>query len=119
MPEEKTYTGGCHCSAVRFEVTTDLAKTITCNCSFCSKMGWVLTFAPEASFTLLSGEESLTDYQFNKKVIHHLFCKLCGVHSFGRAINQSGEPSVAINVLCLDEVDTKALTPFAWDGKNA
>lgn len=119
MSEAKTFTGGCHCGAVRFEVTTDLAKTITCNCSYCAKMGWILTFAPESSFTLVSGEEQLTEYMFNKKVIHHTFCKVCGVHPFGRSKNQQGEPTVAINVRCLDDVDTASLTPFAWDGKSA
>ena len=40
MPEtEKTYTGGCHCGRVRYEVTTDLATVMECNCSHCSKRG--------------------------------------------------------------------------------
>lgn len=119
MTESKTYAGGCHCGAVRYEVTADLAQTITCNCSLCSKTGWILTFVPHAQFTLLSGEENLADYQFNKKVIHHLFCKTCGVRSFGRGVDEKGEATYAINVRCLDGVDVSALTPFAYDGKNA
>ena len=31
------------------------------------------------------GQEALSDYQFGRKNIHHLFCKHCGVKSFGRA----------------------------------
>ena len=119
MPETKTYQGGCHCGAVRYEVTTDLANTITCNCSLCEKMGWTLTFVPANQFTLLSGEENLTDYQFNKKIIHHLFCKTCGVRSFGRGKGQDGNESIAINILCLDGVDHDALKPFPYNGKDA
>ena len=67
------YTGGCHCGKVRFEVDMDLKEVISCNCSMCAKRGSLLAFVPEENFTLLSGEDALTDYQFNKKVIHHLF----------------------------------------------
>ncbi len=44
MAEVKTYTGGCHCGAVRFEAATDPAEAIACNCSHCAKHGLWLTF---------------------------------------------------------------------------
>lgn len=116
--DEKTLTGGCHCGAVRFEVTTDLAQVIRCNCSLCSMRGWLLTFAPAESFRLVSGEESLVDYQFNKKVIHHLFCKVCGVESFGRGLGPGGKEMCAVNVRCLDGVDLTQLSPRDFDGKS-
>lgn len=84
----------------------------------CSKAGSILSFVPAESFTLLQGEDSLTDYQFNKKVIHHLFCKVCGIRPFGRGTGRDGKATVAINVRCLDDVDTEALTPHKYDGKS-
>ena len=112
------YSGGCHCGAVRFEVTTDLDSTISCNCSRCAKLGWILAFAPAQNFKLLSGEAKLTDYQFNKKAIHHLFCSTCGIESFGRGARPDGTQTVAINVLCLDGVDPATLSPKAVDGRK-
>lgn len=108
--------GGCHCGRVRFKATVDLATTMTCNCSICQKSGTILTFAPAERFTLLSGEADLTEYRFNKKVIHHLFCKTCGVRSFGRGTGPDGSEMVAINVRCLDGVDPDTLTPHKYDG---
>ncbi|MES2014581.1 MAG: GFA family protein [Patescibacteria group bacterium] len=113
----KKYTGGCHCGKVRFEVEADLTNTITCNCSHCEKKGVILAFTPESNFTLLSGENDLIDYQFNKKVIHHLFCKTCGVQSFGKGPGKDSG-TVAINVRCLDDVDLSTLSPTPYDGKN-
>ncbi len=114
----KTYTGGCHCSAVRYQVDLDLDQVISCNCSFCGKAGTLLAFAPIEAFTLQSGEAQLTDYQFNKKIIHHFFCNTCGIRSFGRGKGPAGE-TVAINVRCLDNVDPDTLTITKFDGKNA
>lgn len=112
----KTHTGSCHCGAVRFETTVDLGQTISCNCSICRRSGMVLSFVPTADFKLVSGEESLSDYQFGNKVIHHLFCKTCGVRSFGRGKGPDGREMVAVNVRCLDGVDVDALTPVKFDG---
>jgi hypothetical protein len=117
MAEARTYEGGCHCGAVRYWVSLALDQAITCNCSICEKTGTMLAFAPAPSFTLLSGDEMLTDYQFGKGRIHHLFCKRCGVRSFARAAGRDGQPMVAVNVRCLDGVDLAAIPTKQHDGR--
>lgn len=112
------YTGSCHCGNVAYEVEADLSQTIVCNCSICTKRGSILAFAPETAFTLLKGEDAQTDYLFNRKIIHHLFCKTCGILSFGRGVAPDGTKTVAINVRCLDGVDLDALTPHHYDGRS-
>ena len=83
-PSPNSHAGGCHCGGVRFEVKTGLDRLVSCNCSICSKTGAIYAFVPASEFKLLKGEDAQSDYQFNKKVIHHLFCKTCGIRSFGR-----------------------------------
>jgi len=118
MAEARTYEGGCHCGKVRFKVTTDLAKVGACNCSRCHKLGAHFTFVPPAQFELLSGEDALSDYQFNKKIIHHLFCSNCGVESFARGIAPNGQELVAVNARCIDGLDLGTLMFTPFDGKS-
>ncbi len=119
MSATKTYTGSCHCGAVRYEADMDLSgPAITCNCSMCSRMGSVLAFVPQTQFRLLSGEDVLTDYQFNKKVVHHLFCSKCGIRSFARGAMPDGTPIAAVNLRCVDGVDVSTLQTHHYDGKN-
>ena len=101
MTDAKTYTGGCHCGRVRYETEADLSRVMECNCSICRKRGVLLAFVPADKFQLASGEEALTDYQFHRKVIHHLFCKTCGVGSFSRGSGPNGVEMVALNVQLL------------------
>jgi hypothetical protein len=59
----QTYMGGCQRGKVRYEITLDLSgPVLACNCSRCGRLGSLLAFAPAAGFTLLSGEDWLTDY---------------------------------------------------------
>lgn len=118
MPEPKRYTGGCHCGAVRYQVTMAIEGGVACNCSICHKAGTVLTFTPASGFTLLGGEDVLVDYQFGKKRIHHLFCGRCGVRSFARGAMPDGTPVVAVNVRCLDDVDLASVPTQHYDGKS-
>lgn len=113
------YEGGCQCGAVRFEVSLDLENTITCNCSRCQRMGFVLAFSPGDNFHLESGEHVLKEYLFNKKAIRHLFCSTCGVESFAYGKMPDGSQTVAINVNCLDGVDPRSLESHHVDGKSA
>ncbi len=119
MNEPQTHAGGCHCKKVRYEVKLAADSAIACNCSICSKKGALLTFADPSSFELKSGDENLTDYQFNKHVIHHLFCKTCGVTSFARGVGPDGKPMVAINIRCIDDFDLDKVAIKQHDGKSA
>lgn len=80
----KHYTGSCHCGMIQYTVDLDLDEAVMeCNCSHCQIKGFLLSFTPQENFELISGEENLTEYKFNKNVISHLFCKTCGVQCFG------------------------------------
>jgi hypothetical protein len=119
---KRTYTGGCHCGAVRYEVDVDLSQgTLKCNCSVCRKGRAWLAGVDAASFRLLQGEDALSEYQFNRKQIRHLFCRHCGVKSFSRGKGSGGKDLVAIMINCLDELEDGELAalPVTYvDGRN-
>jgi hypothetical protein len=119
MADTKRYEGGCHCGAVRFEIETrPLTHLAACNCSICTRRGWLLTFVEEGQFKQTAGEHALTDYQFGKKNVHHLFCRLCGTASFGYGTKPDGSRMYSINVRCLDGVETTDLPVNHFDGKS-
>jgi hypothetical protein len=119
MSGPKTYEGGCHCGKIRYRVSLDLeAPVVVCNCSMCGRSGTMLAFGPASQFTLLSGEEALTSYKFNRQVIDHLFCSTCGIKSFARGEGRQGAAMVAVNVRCLDGVDLESLKINKYDGRD-
>ena len=118
MAEARTYEGGCHCGRVRFRVEAALTQALECNCSICSKRGALWSPAQAAQFSLLKGDDALSDYQFAKKNVHHLFCESCGVGSFSRGAAPNGQEMVMVNVRCLDGVDVSALERRPFDGKK-
>jgi hypothetical protein len=120
----KTYTGSCHCGAVRIEADLDIsAGTYKCNCTICAKARlWAVSVAPE-SFRLIAGEGDLADYRGKNPVAHHFFCRRCGVRPFQRVDtpNMSGRIYYNINLACLDGIDIDELmaAPVAYfDGLN-
>jgi hypothetical protein len=110
------HSGSCQCGAVAFEVDVDIASPITCNCSRCRRLGSVLAFAPRAAFTLLRGEADLSEYTFNRQVIRHQFCRICGIEPFAYGALPDGTPMAAINLNCLDGVDARALPAHQHNG---
>jgi hypothetical protein len=107
---KRTYQGSCHCGAVCFEADIDLAAgTAKCNCSICFKTRAWMAFIPADSFRLLSGEQSLREYQFGKKAFQHMFCAQCGVRPFTRGSDGKGNRFCAVRVNCLDGVDAQEL----------
>jgi len=103
---KKSYTGSCHCGAVRFECKVDLSEpTSRCNCSICAKSRFWKTVMPDRDFRLLAGEHALTEYRFGGGNIRHFFCATCGVKTFGRGALEEIGPFHAVNVMCLDASD--------------
>lgn len=113
-----SYNGSCQCGAVSYQVEVDLSSTITCNCSRCQRMGFVLSFAPADNFRLLSGSDDLTEYRFGSRSIQHLFCRTCGVESFARGTMPDGAPVIAVNANCLDGVEPRTLQSQHVDGRS-
>jgi hypothetical protein len=113
----RTHTGGCHCGRVRFEVIAPAKLEVAdCNCSICSKYGYLHLIVPADRFKLLSGRESLSTYSFNTHVAKHFFCSTCGVKSF--YIPRSHPDGISVNARCLDSdtIESVSVTPF--DGQD-
>lgn len=109
--------GDCHCGAVTFEVEAPAKIEVTsCNCSMCSKFGYLHYIVPESRFRLLTGEDKLTLYQFNTGTAKHLFCSVCGVKSF--YVPRSHPDGYSVNFRCLDENDFTKVTVKPFDGRN-
>ena len=115
--EEVVHSGGCHCGRVRFELDAPAEVTVTeCNCSICSKTGYLHLIVPQAKFRLLKGADSLTTYTFNTGKAKHRFCKVCGIKSF--YVPRSHPDSYSVNVRCLDEGSVKRMNLRPFDGRN-
>ena len=116
----QTYSVGCQCGKVRYEVEMDLGEVIACNCSRCGRLGTLLAFAPASQFKLLSGDADVTEFKFNRHIIEHKFCATCGVESFALGTHpKTGARMAAINVRCVDGVDLDTLTVKKVDGRSA
>jgi len=95
------HSGGCHCGKVRFEVETNSPMICQdCNCSICSKSGFIHLIVPRSKFSLVEGEASLSTYTFGTKVAQHYFCKHCGIKPF--YVPRSNPDGVDVNFNCLD-----------------
>ncbi len=112
------YKGSCHCGQIAFEVEGTLEQAMECNCSHCSRKGYLLWFVPRQQFKLLTRESDLATYTFNRHVIHHHFCAKCGCAPFGFGKDRSGAATAAVNVRCLEGLDLSSLKKVPVDGRS-
>ena len=112
----KCYEGGCHCGRVRFEVKTDKTVALDCNCSICTKKGYLHLIVPKEKFKLLLGELALSTYTFNTGVAKHHFCRVCGIAPFYRP--RSHPDAYDVNVRCLDGDSMKEFGVEPFDGAH-
>ena len=111
------HTGGCHCGRVRFEVLAPARITVSeCNCSVCSKAGYLHLIVPADRFKLLTGQEVIATYTFNTGTAKHLFCAVCGIKSF--YVPRSHPDGFSVNARCLDAGTVEAMVIVPLDGRN-
>jgi hypothetical protein len=109
--------GACHCGRVRFEVDAALdIDALECNCSICSKSGFLHLIVPRSRFRLLQGSADLASYTFNTGIAKHLFCKTCGIKPF--YVPRSNPDGYSVNVRCLDPATIGQVNVSSFDGKN-
>jgi hypothetical protein len=103
---------------VRFRVRADLEAVAVsdCNCSICTKKGFLHLIVPPERFELLSGRDDLTVYQFGTGAAKHQFCRVCGVHAF--YVPRSDPDKIDVNVRALDGVEPATVAVEPFDGRN-
>ncbi len=110
------YQGSCHCGDVKFEVDAPSElEADDCNCSICTKSGFLHLIVPRSRFKLLQGEGCLATYTFNTGVAKHMFCRTCGIKPF--YVPRSNPDGIDVNVNCLD-TRPGSVQVTAFDGQN-
>ncbi|MCY1288660.1 hypothetical protein D9M68_263440 [compost metagenome] len=112
------YRGSCHCGKIAFEVEGTLEQAMECNCSLCSRRGYLLWFVPREQLRLATPESDLSTYRFNRMQIAHHFCATCGCAPFGEATDPKGKAMAAVNVRCLEDVPVDGLKVVKVDGRS-
>jgi hypothetical protein len=109
--------GSCHCGNISFEVDGRIDTAMACNCSICQRKGSLLWFVPMEKMKLLSSKDMGT-YTFNKHLIKHHFCRVCGIHPYAEAVDPKGNPTAAINIRCIDGIDLESVPVRQFDGRS-
>ena len=113
-----TVTASCHCGDVRLTIPAMPAEAMSCNCSHCSRKGFLLAFFPAGQVQIESGADKVSTYSFNKHVIQHRFCPTCGVQVYAEGKMPDGSPTVAVNLRCAEDQDLSALKIKEVDGRS-
>jgi len=118
-PTPELRTGGCHCGAVRYQVTIDASQGSRCNCSICNKVSPLAAIVKPDAFQLLAGADSISKYVWGHGISQRSFCKHCGVHCFGAGhLAEIGGDFVSVNLNTLDELDPLDVRVIYWDGRH-
>ncbi len=110
--------GSCHCGRVAFEVEGEIKSAMSCNCSICQRKGSLLWFVPRDALKLLTPEDATTVYEFNKHMIKHRFCRVCGMHPYADGTDPKGNKMAAVNVRCLEGIELGDIPVTHFDGRS-
>lgn len=110
--------GSCHCGRIQFDVEGEPGGLIECNCSHCSRKGYLLWFVPRDAVRLKTPASDMATYTFNKHVIEHHFCPTCGCAPLGFGKDGDGNATAAVNVRCLPDLDRSDLSVRQVDGRS-
>jgi len=112
------YQGSCHCGNIAYEVEGDIESLLECNCSICSKRGYLLWFTGKDNVTLKNPDANMGTYTFNKHQIKHHFCPTCGCAPLGFGSDGKGNEMAAINARCMDNCEVSQFTINQYDGRT-
>lgn len=94
----------CHCGSVELEIefVDGLQNIRRCDCSLCSRKGYIMSSVPTTRLKVVKGEDCLTLYQWGSMVAEHYFCSKCGIHTHHR--RRSNPLEFGVNIACVEGV---------------
>lgn len=101
----------CHCGAVELLITFEsgLQNIRRCDCSLCSRKGYVMASVPTTHLQVVRGRDRLSLYQWGTMVAEHYFCSTCGIHTHHK--RRSNPSEYGINIACIEGVRALEYAP--------
>ncbi len=87
-----------------------------CNCSICTKKGFLHLIVAADDLELTTSKDTLTTYQFNTGVAKHHFCNVCGISAF--YVPRSHPTGFSVNAHCLTGAGLHWFDLEHFDGQN-
>jgi hypothetical protein len=91
--------GSCHCGAVRIEAPGAPDWIGSCNCSICTKLGWLVAYYPDDGSVRISG--ATVPYIWGDRMISLHHCPACGCGTHWQTTGES-YGRVGVNARLLD-----------------
>lgn len=79
--------GSCHCGTVRIAVPGPPDWLASCNCSLCTKLGWLVAYYPDDGSVTVTGETVPYIWGDRMIAIHH--CPTCGSGTHWQSTGES------------------------------
>ena len=123
MPERHTYSGACHCGAIRGELRASKPaaelQVRACQCGFCTRHGAMTVSDPAGRATFEINRAALATYQFGTRTGTSLICKICGMYA-GVMLEDGGKIWSVLNVsgLAIPEFKDRVAEPVVYDGET-
>ena len=77
--------GSCHCGAVRLRVPRVPEWVGSCNCSLCTKTGWLVAYYPDEA---VSVEGETIAYVWGDRMIGIHHCPVCGCGTHWKTLGE-------------------------------
>ena len=109
------YRVSCHCGRIQLDVAAKLSEVVECNCSICTRSGFLHWYVPPESVRLLTEKRLLATYVWRSITGGQHFCPTCGT----AVIRTSTEfpPPVSINARCIEGIEISTLKVRKFDGR--
>ena len=108
----------CHCGAVKLEVPAAPEEVASCNCSICSKLGWLGAYYNPADVRLTTPRESLDTYIWGDKSIQICRCKTCGCTTHWESISPDFTDRMGINARIMTGIELDSIPVKFVDGAS-
>jgi hypothetical protein len=118
-----TYSGSCHCGAIRIALSSDKMpeemRVGRCSCTFCRRHGARTMGDPSGSVEFRAAPGALSRYRFGLAITDFLLCSKCGTY-VGAVMEDQGGLIATLNVNSLDIRDKFDPAPplHVYDGET-
>jgi hypothetical protein len=110
------YRVSCHCGRIQLDVDAELGEVFACNCSICTRSGFLHWYVEPERVTLLTEKQAVTTYVYRGIDGGQHFCPTCGDAVYRTSVQWP--PPLSVNARCIEGIDLDTLDIRPYDGRS-